>query len=364
MNFNNIHLDIKIYLDSLKKNDKEFLFYPSKSGLTHYGENLSLGFSCFALKIYYMLGYWDSLSANDQDKWIQSILGYQNFQKQFPIGSFTDNFLIDSYNEKNLKKSIKNSAKKMINILSTNNLESNTQKLYKAVNAETKQAIATLYEVGYKAEYDFKLKEGLTINSFLDSYDWSKPWNAGAQFSSLCVFSTTQNLGLEKELAVFIENKLDKSTGSYFSKTPKDNREIINGAMKVISGLDWLNLEIHYPGKLIDFCLDNKPVLEGCDIVDYIYVLYKCSLFSDHRNDEVLNVFSTMLKDIEELYVAKDKAFSYFKSKSQTHYYGVEITDGRKQADIHGTTLIIWALAMLRDQLDSKKINKINIIKP
>ena len=54
-------------------------------------------------------------------------------------------------------------------------------------------------------------------------------------------------------------------------------REIINGAMKVISGLDWLDARIHSPKKLIDFCLDNKPFLEGCDIVDYVYVLYKCS---------------------------------------------------------------------------------------
>ena len=51
--------------------------------------------------------------------------------------------------------------------------------------------------------------------------------------------------------------------------------EVINGAMKVITGLDWINHEIHYPEKLIDFCLNTKPQT-GCDLVDIVYVLYKC----------------------------------------------------------------------------------------
>ena len=37
--------------------------------------------------------------------------------------------------------------------------------------------------------------------------------------------------------------------------------------MKVLSGLDWINVNIHKPDKLIDFCLSNEPVSEGCDIV-------------------------------------------------------------------------------------------------
>ena len=53
-------------------------------------------------------------------------------------------------------------------------------------------------------------------------------------------FSTTQNLGLENELELFIDKIANKTTGSYFLQTPNSNREVINGAMKVISGLDWL----------------------------------------------------------------------------------------------------------------------------
>ena len=105
--------------------------------------------------------------------------------------------------------------------------------------------------------------EDQTVEQYLNQYDWSMPWNAGAQFSSLCVYSQTQNYEIKKKLIEFIITLADDETGSYFSDLPKNNREIINGAMKVISGLDWLQEEIHYPEKLIDYCLSNRPILEG-----------------------------------------------------------------------------------------------------
>ena len=75
----------------------------------------------------------------------------------------------------------------------------------------------------------------------------------------------------------FLQNLNNQSTGSYHLEGLNDEREIINGAMKVISGLDWLEMPIHKPKELIDFCLSNIPVSEGCDIVDFVYVLYMCS---------------------------------------------------------------------------------------
>ena len=67
-----------------------------------------------------------------------------------------------------------------------------------AVRAETKQAISTIYQVGYKngKPYNDFPNDESKILSFLESFDWSKPWHAGAHFSSICVFNSTQ---LEKE---------------------------------------------------------------------------------------------------------------------------------------------------------------------
>ena len=55
--------------------------------------------------------------------------------------------------------------------------------------------------------------------------------------------------------------------------------------------------------------------------------------------------------------------FSYFKNKSQTHYYGVEISNGLNTPDIHGTTLLVWALAMIFKILGDDYPNW-SIIKP
>ena len=46
-------------------------------------------------------------------------------------------------------------------------------------------------------------------------------------------------------------------------------------------------------------------------------------------------------------YKDRDGGFAYFKNKSQEYYYGVKITNGFDEADIHGTTLLTWALAMI-----------------
>ena len=61
--------------------------------------------------------------------------------------------------------------------------------------------------------------------------------------------------------------------------------------MKVITGLDWLGHEIHYPKKLIDYCLKNRPILEGCDIVDYVFTLYKCSQQTDYKRKKLTKFY-------------------------------------------------------------------------
>ena len=108
----------------------------------------------------------------------------------------------------------------------------------------------------------------------------------------MCVYSTTQGSNYSNELTNFSSKLIDNETGAYFQGLPNNSREIINGAMKIISGLDWLGEEIHEPKKLIDFCLNNKPSAEGCDIVDYIYVLYKCFEQSTYREKEIAELFS------------------------------------------------------------------------
>ena len=42
--------------------------------------------------------------------------------------------------------------------------------------------------------------------------------------------------------------------------------------MKVITGLDWIDEEVHYPRKIIDYILNSEITNEACDLVDLVYV--------------------------------------------------------------------------------------------
>ena len=47
-----------------------------------------------------------------------------------------------------------------------------------------------------------------------------------------------------------------------------------------------------------------------------------------------------------------DGGFSYNIGASQTNYYGVPISNGKEESDIHGTLLLTWALSMIFEILD------------
>ena len=102
---------------------------------------------------------------------------------------------------------------------------------------------------------------------------------------------------------------------------------------------------------MIDFCIENRPISEGCDIVDYIYVLSSCSQQTNYKKDKVNALFTDLLDEIKILYNPKDGGFSYFKNNCQTHYYGAKIINQLDQSDIHGTLLCLWGVAMILKNL-------------
>ena len=139
-------------------------------------------------------------------------------------------------------------------------------------------------------------KTEIELNSYLNSLNWEKPWSAGAQFASLCVFVDTQlqekeNKLCKKVLIDFVDYLVDKDSGFYFKGNTPSTKKTINGTMKIITGLDWINYEIHFPEKeVIDQCLKISVNSEGCDIVDIVYVLYKCSLITDYKKRILITI--------------------------------------------------------------------------
>ena len=100
---NNIKDPLFEYLNVLRKKDT-FSFFPARKNLTKYGEKIELGFSTYALKIYYMTGEWEKLSVNEQKKWISFINSFQKNTSRFPNNSYIDEYLVKSYNDSKLKK--------------------------------------------------------------------------------------------------------------------------------------------------------------------------------------------------------------------------------------------------------------------
>ena len=190
---------------------------------------------------------------------------------------------------------------------------------------------------------------------------------AGAQFANMSLFlSQLENEKINKhtkDIINFIDEVCDSQTGAYFINPKPSNRELINGSMKVISGLDWLDEKIKYPEKLIDLCLSSNISHDGCDLVDVVYVLFKCSNQTTYKRSEIKKYIYDLLEIISLHFYEKDGGFSYFLRKSQTNYYGVKITKGTNNPDIHGTLLLTWALSMIVQILEIENIN-LKILKP
>ena len=58
--------NINKYIEDLQR-DKHFDFSPVNVGITKHGNNLKLGFSCYALKLLFITKKWDQLNSQKQN---------------------------------------------------------------------------------------------------------------------------------------------------------------------------------------------------------------------------------------------------------------------------------------------------------
>ena len=356
-----------LFLSSLEKEETGY-YYPATQGLTSAGSKLTLGFSCFALKCMYILDAWDDLSTQKKTEWINLINSFQDNQiNNLPKNSFIDKDYYSIIKKFDINTEAKRQAKKILN----RNYKKKNVEIDEFIRAETKQAISSLHQVGFtnNLHYESDIIKTDSVTSYLNSLDWTKPWNSGAQFSGLCVFLETQDfrssnyLKNKNELSTFSEELLSLETGCYFKGSIPSDSEIINGTMKILTGLDWLNIKVHLPDKLIDTCLRIAPSNKGCDLVDIVYILYICSKQTNYRKKEIVSYLDGLLESISKHYFVKEGGFSYYLNQSQIFYYGLRITKGEPVPDIHGSMLLLWALSMVNEMKENQDI-KLRIIKP
>ena len=117
------NLDFAIHAIDLSKkfinslNNEDFKkFAPTISSLNNDSEQLSLGFSTFGLKLYYMLGEWDKLSNSQKKEWIDYINSFQKNYKNLPKNSL-DNVLKNHYSKFSLSSFLKDLIRSILNFL-------------------------------------------------------------------------------------------------------------------------------------------------------------------------------------------------------------------------------------------------------
>lgn len=332
------------FLSTLHVGDYPGRYLPCKNGATTLGREMMLGWSCFALKTFFMLGLWDGFPPSDRANWIRLL---QSYQKNDGENSFIDPpeaAFLETYVpwRERLRQLFRRTA---------------TTKSARAITlAETKQTIATLAEVNAEPLRTFsgfpQTPEAVRI--WLESQNWTRPWGAGGQSAGLIVFIKTQGPKLMAQRDVdellrvcsdFYKGLADRETGAYFKGARPAHGEMINGAMKVLMALDWLGDSPHYPDQLVATTLKQPPSPKGCHLVDAVYVLHQC--LNQREPEKAVREFCGQIFAEIKLHSKPDGGFSFDREKAQTVYYGVPVSRGLPESDIQGTCLLVWALALI-----------------
>jgi hypothetical protein len=344
-------------------------FLPCRDGATEIGRKAELGFSCFALKTSYTIGLWKDMGVGEQSSWIEHI---RSFQRSRDPGGSTEGR--DAFIDLPVLDALPHHRPGLLQrVFSRGRCAGGLSRRDLAVIGETKQAIATLAQVGARPATPYRgfPQTADAVTRRLRGFDWSAPWGAGGQTAALVTLIRAQAGPLAAEVDVgemlnrcrsFFAEIADAETGAYFVGERPGHDHLVNGAMKVLTGLDWLDEPIHFPERLIDTTLAERPRPEGCHLVDAIYVLHRCAVQSEHRRKEVRD-YSAAVLDMIRAHQRGDGGFSYSSDRAQTSYYGAPISEGRCEGDIHGTCLLSWALAMILENLE-EDVDGWEVIRP
>ena len=334
------------WLDRLRRGAEPGRYRWCEAGLTPAGQELELGPACLAAKVLVTVGAWDDQPAEKRQAWTRRL---QGFQLQKPSGRVPAGIFLDPAMAGVGRASWRSPKKWWRQNLGP----ADQSPPFRAAVAETKQAVATLVEIGARPR---RAVAGLPLHPAplrrrLAREDWSRPWAAGGQTAALATLLVAgEHLPppLREVFTQTFDRLADPRTGAYFAGDTPPPHQLINGAMKVLTGLDWLDQPIHHPRALVDLCLDAPVRGEGCDLVDAIYVMHRCTRQQPHRTEEVRNRATALLQRVK-LHQHADGGFSYHPGRSQTGYYRLTVSEGRDVADLHGSCLLLWAVALALD---------------
>ena len=340
-------------------------YLPCPAGATETGRRVSLGNCCFAAKTLFTIGYWQQADPRFRQSHIDWIRQFQTDPRSgrgFQRGAFVDPAV---------HRALQNNdswRRRWKRLLFARGELTPRERLYLA---ETKQAWATLRQVGAAPQSDY---EGVptserSLRYLLSRFRWNAPWAAGGQFSCASTLLALRRRTTPAEgecwRRVLIEETdriVDPLSGGYFAGPRPDHGQLVNGAMKVLTALAWLDHPIHYPERLVDTCLRQLPESSGCHLVDAVYVLHQCRQQVAYRRHECAEYARRVLDQLRSHH-CPDGGFSYRVGQSQTSYYGARIAKGLAEGDLHATCLMSWAIALCEKLVDQSLLNW-NVMKP
>ena len=230
------------------------------------------------------------------------------------------------------------------------------------LRAETRQSAEALLFVGEAPRYrlPLELRSPGEVGRYFSSLDWEQPWAAASHVSHQLVFaSLNQRLfsgnqhgePVVDEILSRFDALRDPLTGGWFAgQTAPDI--VVNGAMKVFSGLQWLNRSYPDCTQLCDFALSRPFVVDGCGFLNRLFVLYHCRKGTPekYRQPEIFEVAEKAL-EIALRFRKSDGGFSFYQERAQSVYYGAKVSRSLPESDLHGTVMVTWALGLIAEMM-------------
>jgi hypothetical protein len=224
--------------------------------------------------------------------------------------------------------------------------------------AETRQAAAALLGAGASPAWPVRAVPGTAggIRRYLKRLPWDcDPWAAGSHTSHLGFFlalnakvfgRTTARDALMPVLLDWLDGIQDERTGSWHAlgAAPPRNQQV-NAAMKVLTLFRWLDRPIRFADRLVDLCLVEEDARDACHSVDVLFVLSETARWTPHRAGEIRDYATAILRRIHS-HIREDGAFSFLPDRANDTYYGLRVSRGFTESDVHGTHLLTWAVTL------------------
>ncbi len=300
--------------------------------------------TCFAMKAAWQSGLWDKWSTEKQNACIDFI---RSFQKE--DGTFFDPWL---------SKKAKTGWRDLANLfLGHIDFKAIQEKKQRNLRAETRQSASALVMVNAKIKYPLPVE----INSpdqvipYFESFNWELPWSAGSHISHQIMFLTVNKVcfnfseqynDIIDQILSCLDSIRDPKTGTWFRGDPPDNIKI-NGAMKIFSGLQWLDRPYPDCSNLLDFALEQPFITDGCGFLNRLFVVQQALKGSPagYRRDKIHQLGLSALEEIQK-FQKPDGGFSFYQNAAQSNYYSAKVSTGNKISDLHGAAMMCWATAL------------------